>query len=320
MLVDSVRITVRGGNGGKGAATLLRNGLTAFGGPDGGNGGNGGSIFFRGTTNLNDLQPFRFKKKILAEDGIAGKAKKLFGRNGKDTLIELPVGTRVTDLKTGKVLEIQDTVTEIRIVRGGKGGKGNCEFATATNRTPRYAEPGGKGEEKTLQLDLRIIAKIGLVGLPNAGKSSLLAALTNAKPAIADYPFTTLEPNIGMMGKYAIADIPGLISGAAHGKGLGIKFLKHIEKTKILVHCIDSMSADPLRDYEIVRLEFAQFNLELLEKPEVILLTKSDLVTEAHLRKITSLFKRNHPLVFVCSVLDSESLESLKNNLISLVS
>ncbi len=320
MLVDSVKIIVRGGAGGNGAATLLRSGLTAFGGPDGGNGGNGGSIFFRGTTNLNDLQPFRFKKKILAEDGIAGRDKKLFGRNGKDLLIELPIGTRVTDIKTGKIVEIQDTVTKIRIVRGGKGGRGNCEFATATNRTPRYAEPGGKGEEKTLLLDLRIIAKIGLVGLPNAGKSSLLAALTNAKPAIGDYPFTTLEPNLGMMGKYAIADIPGLIAGAAQGKGLGTKFLKHIEKTKILVHCIDVMSNDPVGDYETVRKEFTQFNPELLEKPEVIVLTKTDTAAPEQIQKVQTHFTKKHGRILTCSVIDTDSLEALKAYLIPLVS
>lgn len=319
MLVDAVTLLVRGGNGGNGAATLRRTGQTAFGGPDGGNGGNGGSVFVKGSNNVSDLRQFRYKKKVVAADGTAGKAKNLFGRNAADTVIELPLGTTITDLDSGRTIEIQDTVTLIRIARGGRGGRGNYQFKSATNQTPRYAEPGGKGEERRLQLDLRIIAQVGLVGLPNAGKSSLLSVLTNATPEVANYPFTTLEPNIGMLGKYAVADIPGLIAGAAQGKGLGIKFLKHIEKTKILLHCIDTSGSDPEGAYETVRGEFSGFSQTLLEKPEVIVLTKTDLADAETVERVKSVFALRGLPVVTCSVYDDDSIASLKQTILSLV-
>lgn len=311
MLVDSVNIVVRAGNGGSGAATFLRNSQTAKGGPNGGNGGNGGSIFFRGSTHILDLQMFRYKKKLVAEDGVAGKAKNMFGANAPDTIIELPLGTTVTDINTGKTYSIDDTVTLIRIARGGRGGRGNKEFATPTNRTPMFAEPGTKGEERDLHLDLRLIAKAGLIGLPNAGKSSLLAALTNARPAIADYPFTTLSPNIGMMGRYALADIPGLIEGAHTGKGLGITFLKHIEKTKLFVHCIDVMGEDPEKAYETVRQEYGEYNPQLLQKPEIILLTKVDLADPERVKTLTAVFKKKGKEVLPVSIYDQGSIDAL---------
>lgn len=318
MQVDSVSITVKAGKGGNGAVTFLRNSQTAKGGPNGGNGGNGGSVFFRGSTHVNDLAPFRYRKSIQAENGTDGKAKNMFGANAPDTVIDLPVGTQIRDMNTGKMYTIDDTVTLIKIARGGRGGRGNKEFATPTNRTPTYAEPGKPGEERELLLDLRLIAGIGLIGLPNAGKSSLLSVLTNAKPAIGNYPFTTLSPNIGMMGKYAVADIPGLIGGASTGKGLGFRFLKHIEKTKILVHCIESTADDPLGAYETVRREFAEYNEQILHKPEIILLTKTDLVDSGRIDEYTKLLKSKNPRVYSCSVYDGKSIDKLRSILIPL--
>src|SRR3989344_5069001 len=280
MLVDNIGLIIKAGNGGDGAATFLRNETTAKGGPDGGNGGNGGNIYFQGSTNINDHREFRFKKRIEALSGIPGKNKKLFGKNAENLTIYLPLGTRVTDIASGRIIEIIDTTTPILIAKGGKGGRGNTEFKSATNQAPRYAEKGTLGEEKKLFLELRMIADIGLIGLPNAGKSSLLSVLTNATPKIGAYAFTTLEPNIGMFGKHPIADIPGLIEGASSGRGLGATFLKHIEKTKIIVHCIELTEDDAVGRYKTVRREFKKFNASLLEKPEIVLLTKTDLTDD----------------------------------------
>lgn len=310
MFVDSVDLHIKAGDGGNGAATFLRNGLTARGGPDGGNGGNGGNIYFQGSDNVRDLKEFRFKKSIRALDGISGKNQKMFGRNALHTTILVPVGTIITDIQKGTIYELTDTKTPYLIALGGLGGRGNAEFKSATNQAPVFAEQGTKGEEKQLHLELKLIADIGLIGLPNAGKSSLLATLTHAHPKIGNFPFTTLEPNIGMLGKYSLADIPGLIEGASKGKGLGITFLKHIEKTKILIHCIDAAETDPLHAYQTVRLEFEAYNKELLEKPEIILFTKIDIVDKKVLEKNKKLFKNNN--VLACSIYDEESIDELK--------
>jgi GTPase len=312
MLVDNINLIIKAGNGGDGAATFLRNESTSRGGPDGGNGGNGGNIYFQGSNNINDLREFRYKKNITAEDGIPGKHKKLFGKNAKDLIIYLPLGTRITDTVSGKATEITDTTTTVLAARGGKGGRGNTEFKSATNQAPRYAEKGTLGEEKKLFLELRIIADVGLIGLPNAGKSSLLSVLTNATPKIGAYAFTTLEPNIGMMDKHAIADIPGLIEGASKGKGLGVEFLKHIEKTKILVHCIDASSENPEKAYETIRNEFKQYNISLLDKPEIILLTKTDLADQKQIEKNVKILEKKGKKVLSSSIYDLSSLEPLK--------
>jgi len=319
MLVDNINLIIKAGNGGDGAATFLRNESTAKGGPDGGNGGNGGNIYFQGSTNINDLREFRYKKKIAADDGIAGKHKKLFGKNAQDLTILLPLGTRVTDINSNKVVEIIDTKTPVLMAKGGKGGRGNHEFKSATNQTPKYAEKGTMGEEKKLFLELRMIADVGLIGLPNAGKSSLLSVLTNATPKIGDYAFTTLEPNIGMMNKHALADIPGLIEGASKGKGLGVEFLKHIEKTKVLVHCIDSSSENAEKDYSTVRKEFEQYNTSLLDKPEIILLTKTDLASDETIKANIKLLQKKGKKVLPASIYSPETLVLLKKELQSLL-
>lgn len=318
MLVDNIGLIVKAGNGGNGAATFLRNGQTAKGGPDGGNGGNGGDIYIQGSHNINDLREFRYKKKIVAEDGIPGKHKKLFGKNAPHTTILVPLGTRITDTESKSVIEITDT-NPILLAKGGTGGRGNTEFKSATNQTPTFAEKGTVGEEKRLFLELRIIAEIGLIGLPNAGKSSLLSVLTNAHPIIGNFPFTTLEPNIGMLGKHPIADIPGLIEGASRGKGLGISFLKHIEKTKVLVHCIEAVDEDPDNSYEIVHNEFHQYNTSLLEKPEIIVLTKTDLLSKEEVEKKKKKLSKIGKKVLTSSIRDPESLALLKQTILTLV-
>lgn len=278
MLIDEVTVTIKAGNGGNGAVSFRTREGNPRGGPDGGNGGNGGDVYLLGTDDLTALSQFQYKKEVKADEGVPGKRKNLFGKNAEDLYLKIPIGTGL--LIDGKeIWEVLDKVTPFLLAKGGKGGKGNNEFKSATNQAPREFEYGGEGQEKVVTLKLRLIAQIGLIGLPNAGKSTLLSLLTNAKPKIGNYAFTTLEPNVGMMGQIMIADIPGLIEGASSGKGLGIKFLKHIEKTKVLVHCVDSSQSDVTAAYQTVRKELAEFNQTLLQKKEIVLLTKTDLIT-----------------------------------------
>lgn len=311
MLIDFVKINLKAGNGGNGAVSFIRNSQTSKGGPDGGNGGNGGNVFLQGSTNINDLKEFRFKKKIRGIDGVGGGRNNLYGKNAVHSTILLPIGTQVTNEKTNQTFEIIDD-KPILFAKGGVGGRGNNEFKSATRQTPKFAEPGGEGEEKDLIFELKIIAQAGLAGLPNAGKSSLLAMLTNATPRIGDYPFTTLEPNIGMLENITLADIPGLIEGASTGKGLGIRFLKHIEKTKIILHCIDSTEKNPNEIYEIVREEFKKYNPELLKKPEIIIFTKKDLATPEKLKENKKVFSKKKLEILEVSIYDEESINKLK--------
>jgi len=319
MLIDNVPLVVKAGDGGNGAATFARTSMKARGGPDGGNGGNGGDVLFQGSPNVNDLREFRYKKKVVGKNGGHGTKHNGFGRNAPHIVVNVPLGTRVTNVDTGEVINIESVEKPVLIARGGAGGFGNVKFKSATNQAPTYRELGGGGEVKNILLELRLIAAIGLIGLPNAGKSSLLTKLTNATPAIGAYPFTTLEPTIGMFGKYPIADIPGLIEGASRGVGLGIKFLKHIEKTKILVHCIDITSPDIMKDYETVRSEFRAFNPMLLEKPELIFLNKTDLVDEELIKVASKPFVDLKKQVFAGSVHDEASISALKPILVSLL-
>ena len=312
MLVDNITIIVHAGRGGNGAATLK----PFKGGPDGGRGGNGGNIYIVGSANVNDLRQFRYKKKIVAGNGGNGARQNMFGRKAEDVIIQVPLGTRVSEAATNDAREVTDDVP-FCIARGGIGGRGNAAFKSPTNQTPRTAEQGQPGEEKELLLELRLIAEIGLVGLPNAGKSSLLTVLTNARPAVAAYPFTTLDPTIGMLDTHPIADIPGLIEGASKGKGLGLDFLRHIEKTQILLHCIDATTTDPRGAYETIRNEFSKFNPGLLTKPEYIVLTKTDLVGPAAITALRKLFKQKK--IFTCSVYDEKAVASLKKNILKLL-
>lgn len=311
MLIDDVTIKIKAGNGGDGKVSFKRNAQTAKGGPDGGNGGKGGDVYVRGNNDLTLLQQFQFKKSLRAEDGIKGDKNNLYGRKGKDLTILVPFGTRITDLVTKEVFDIEADET-VLLARGGKGGLGNTEFKSATNQTPRFAEKGVLGQERQLRFELRLIADIGLIGLPNAGKSSLLKELTNAVPKIGNYPFTTLEPNLGVFNGIILADIPGLIEGASMGKGLGIKFLKHIEKTKLVVHCIDVTSADLLKDYATVHTELAEYSKDLAKKPEIILLTKTDLISSDELVTKKKMLASLKQKIYTCSIYNFDDLEALK--------
>jgi GTP-binding protein len=312
MLIDDVKITVKAGDGGNGAVTFH----PMRGGPSGGNGGKGGDVYLIGINDIDALSQFKFKKEIKAENGENGGRQDKDGKNADDLYIKVPIGTRVSVNDSDWIWETEDTHTPFLIAKGGRGGLGNDEFKSATNQTPRYAEKGQEGQEKKVHLQLRLIANIGLIGLPNAGKSSLLHSLTKANPKIGDYPFTTLEPNLGVMftpnKNLILADIPGLIEGASTGRGLGIKFLKHIEKTNLLAHCIDISQEDLNHTYSTVRKEFEQYNHELLNKPEIIILTKTDLLDKKEIEeKIKSLQKTNKTIIPV-SIIDDQSLENLK--------
>lgn len=315
MLVDKVVITIHAGKGGDGAVSFRTREGNPRGGPDGGNGGKGGDVFLKGVNDLTALSVFQYKKVWKAEDGVSGKKNNLFGRNAPNLIIDLPFGTIVRNINNNESFEIIDTSTRL-VAKGGIGGRGNNEFKSATNQTPRFAEKGKPGEEVVLDLELKLIAQIGLIGLPNVGKSTLLSLLTNARPKISNYHFTTLEPNVGMLEKVMIADIPGLIEGASKGRGLGIAFLKHIEKTEFLVHCVDASSPDPLGDYEIVRRELGDYNQHLLSKKELILLTKIDLVKEDELRDILGKFANKAANIFSISVYDKKRVLELKQLLL----
>jgi len=311
MLIDDVTVTVKAGKGGNGAVTFH----PMRGGPSGGNGGKGGNIYLIGVNDLNALSQFQFKKQIQAQDGEPGGRQDKDGHDAEDLYIKIPIGTRFAINDSDWLYEIEDTETPFLLAEGGRGGRGNDEFKTSTNQTPYYAQKGRFGQEKKIRLQLRLIAQIGFVGLPNAGKSSMLQALTNATPKIANYPFTTLEPNLGVLvageEHLILADIPGLIEGASTGRGLGIKFLKHIEKTKLLAHCIDCTNENIVETYNTVRNEFKQYNPELLEKPELILLTKTDLIDAKEVNRIIKTLKKLKSQIIPVSVIDDESMKNL---------
>lgn len=304
MLIDDVTLTIKAGDGGDGAVAFH----PMRGGPSGGNGGNGADIYLIGINDIDGLSQFRFKKNIEAESGTPGGKKDKDGKNAVDLYIKVPVGTRISINDSGWIYEISDTVTPFLLARGGRGGRGNDEFKSSTNQTPRFAEKGEAGQVKKVRLQMRLIADIGLVGLPNAGKSSLLQTLTNAKPKIGNYPFTTLEANLGVMDNLIIADVPGLIEGASSGRGLGIKFLKHIEKTKIIAHCLDITSEDIEEDYATIREEFKNYNLALLNKKEILVLTKADLVEEREIKSKINLAKKLNTNTIAVSIIDNLSL------------
>ena len=286
MFIDEATIHIKAGDGGNGCVSFRREKSVPKGGPDGGDGGNGGSVIFVGDENKNTLLDFAGKHHWAAQRGEHGMGKKMYGRRGDELMIPVPLGTLIHDLQTGLILaDLEVHGREVRIARGGRGGRGNWHFRTPTNQAPRYAEPGGTGQERDLRLELKLIADVGLVGMPNAGKSTLLSACSHARPKVADYPFTTLEPQLGIVEligerRLVMADIPGLIEGAQHGAGLGIAFLKHIERTKVIVHLIDLYPSDfsnPADNYRTIRAELEAFSADLASKPEVVVANKIDL-------------------------------------------
>jgi GTP-binding protein len=309
MLVDEVIITIKAGSGGDGAVSF---GKGAKSGPDGGNGGDGGDLYFKASSDLTLLGQFHPDQKVSAESGHNGAKDKMFGKKGADLEILVPIGSRVTDLNTKEVFEFNKTGEKILLCRGGTAGIGNFELRSSRNTTPEFSTPPTSGQTRKIEINLRFIADYGLIGLPSSGKSSLLNELTNAKAKTAEYHFTTLSPNLGVLpNKKIIADIPGLIEGASQGKGLGIKFLKHIQKVDLLLHCVSSDSINPASDYEIVRKELGKFKKSLLNKKELILLTKADLVDKKGTKKIKSKLKSLNKEIISTSIYDEDSLEFL---------
>lgn len=310
MFIDDVIIRVKAGKGGDG--TVAFNNAKMSLGPTGGRGGNGGSVYLEGVADLGALIQFRYKKELIGENGEKGGLQMKDGVNGKDLVFKVPVGTIVHNLLSGEDTEISVIGQQLLVARGGRGGKGNFMFRSSRNTSPTKFQYGLLGFECGLRLELKLIADVGFVGLPNVGKSSLLNALTNAKSKVANYAFTTLEPNLGVYFELVLADIPGLIEGASEGKGLGIKFLRHVERTKTLFHFISAESREPLKDYKIIRNELKAFNPELLERAEYIFLSKIDLVSpeeiEQKLKKLKALNKEVIPI----SVIDDNSLEKVK--------
>jgi GTP-binding protein len=319
--VDEVRITVRSGKGGDGSASLLREKSKPKGGPDGGDGGRGGSVSVVADPQMGTLLDFRFVRLHAAEPGHNGLGTMKNGLAGEDLRVRVPVGTVVRDAETGELLaDLSAPGQEVLVARGGRGGRGNLHFKSSTNQAPRYAETGGPAVDRTLRLTLKLIADVGLVGFPNAGKSTLISRLSHAKPKIADYPFTTLTPNLGIVrtsedASFTMADIPGLIAGAADGAGLGHRFLRHIERVHVLAIVLDvspEPSRHPVTDYETLMAELGRYSPKLLEKPKVLVLTKADLPdTEAALDDVRALAEREDLEAFLISSVRGDGLDEL---------
>lgn len=299
MLIDNAKITIKSGDGGRGCVSFRREKYVPKGGPNGGDGGKGGDVIFKADNSLATLIDFRYKRIYRAPNGVPGLGGDKTGKNGKDILILVPCGSIIKDFTTGYILaDLIENGDSYLAVKGGKGGRGNAKFATSTNQAPRQAEPGIKGEEKVIEIELKMIADVGLVGLPNAGKSTLISKISAAKPKIADYPFTTLQPNLGIVRykdyqSFVVADIPGLIEGAHTGKGLGIRFLKHIERTKVLVFLIDATlipyRENKIEDYEILVNELKSYDKKLLDKPKLICFSKIDSLTPEQVKELSKI-------------------------------
>ncbi|ABF39025.1 Small GTP-binding protein [Candidatus Koribacter versatilis Ellin345] len=325
MFVDEAKIRVKAGNGGNGIVAFRREKFVPRGGPWGGDGGRGGDVIMESSERHNTLVHFRFNPEYKAERGRHGEGANKTGREGVDVLLKVPVGTLVYDDETGELLhEFVHPDERIIIARGGRGGRGNAQFATPTHQAPRESEDGKIGDEKFLRLELKLLADVGLVGYPNAGKSTLISRISSARPKIADYPFTTLQPNLGVVvvgempheQSYVVADIPGLIEGASLGAGLGMQFLRHVERTRLIAHLVDVSDAsgrpDPVQDYKVITKELASFGSGIEKKPTIIVATKIDVANPDKLKKLTTFAKRSKKAFFAISAVTGEGIEPLK--------
>jgi GTPase len=327
--IDEAKIYIKSGDGGRGCVSFRREKYVPRGGPNGGDGGNGGDVVMIAKRNMSSLLDHRYQQHYRAKRGEHGRGKDQHGKNAEDLFIPLPLGTIIKDQETGGVLgDLTKNGETLIVARGGKGGRGNARFITSTNQAPKNAEPGGEGEEKTLLLELKLLADVGIIGFPNAGKSTLISRISAARPKIADYPFTTLVPNLGVVsygdgGTFVVADIPGLIEGAHEGAGLGIQFLKHIERTKVLVHLIDISpitERDPVEDYEKMNNELKSYSEELYGKPQIVAANKID-ITEAdeRLQGLEEYCKESGIKLFPISSATGEGLEKLKWEIVKLL-
>jgi len=316
--VDYVKICCRSGKGGAGSAHFYRAKYIPKGGPDGGDGGRGGHIILRGNRNVWTLLPLKYRKHVIAGPGVNGSSNNCTGADGEDVILDVPLGTTAKDAETGEILfEITEDGEEQILAHGGRGGKGNSHFKTSTFQTPRFAQPGEEGVEEWKILELKVLADVGLVGFPNAGKSTFLSAVSAAKPEIGDYPFTTITPNLGVVSyrngaTFVVADIPGIIEDAHKGKGLGHRFLRHIERNATLLFMIPCNTENITKEYEILSNELAQYNKELLDKPRVLAITKTDLIDKEFQKLILQEHKLKVPIVFISAV-TGEGLEELKD-------
>jgi len=323
--LDQAKIYVKAGDGGSGSASFRREKYVEFGGPDGGDGGDGGSVIFIANKNLNTLIDFRYQQHFKAEKGQDGKGKKKTGKSGKDLILKVPLGTQIYEEDNNTLIEdLTQSEQKIIIANGGKGGLGNVRFKSSTNRSPRKKTTGNKGENFWIWLQLKVIADIGIVGMPNSGKSSLLSALTSARPKIANYPFTTINPNLGVTSydnkEVTLADIPGLIEGAHEGIGLGDKFLRHIERCKSILHLIDISNENFLENYSQIRKELSKYSNKLTKKTEIIVFNKIDMIDEKEISEKISIFeKKIRKKIFTISALKNIGLKTIKKNLLKYV-
>jgi len=319
--IDVVQVSIKAGNGGNGHVSFRKEKFVPKGGPSGGDGGKGADIVFIADENINTLLDFKYNLKYEAENGEHGGKSLKSGKSGIDTIIKVPCGTLIKDIETDEVIcDLSENGKKFIAAYGGRGGHGNAYFKTATNQAPRYAKDGKLGEERNLQLELKLLADVGLVGYPNAGKSTLISVISAAKPKIADYPFTTLVPNLGIVRvadyqSFTVADIPGLIEGAAEGKGLGIQFLRHVERTKVLVFLIDANSENPLLEYDILLGELLKFNDEMKYKPQIITISKTDSIDEEKINELSKLkFPGDRSPLLISSV-NHSNLDVLVRNI-----
>ena len=316
MFIDQLTIYAKAGNGGDGVTRWRHEKFRPMAGPAGGNGGNGGDVFLRAVRDVNLLAKYTGSKSFEAESGVSGGAGSLYGKNGEDLYIDVPVGSYVTDKERGRTYELLEEGQIERVFKGGGGGLGNEHFKSATNRSPEESTPGRAGEEGELEIALSLVVDVGLIGMPNAGKSTLLNTFTNARSKVGAFPFTTLEPHLGDFYGFTLADIPGLIEGAAAGKGLGHTFLRHVTRTKMLLHLVSLETEDALERYHTVRKELTAFSKELMEKEEWIILTKKDLVNQDYLDTLRKDIDKTENRVFVISTETGEGVKELQDSLV----